>query len=58
MLFRSLGVQGMEQMARQVPAGRFASPEEIARYIVFLASEENTYMTGQTLVADGGYTSA
>ena len=36
------------------PFGRFATPEEIAEIIVFLASREAVWLTGQTLVADGG----
>jgi 3-oxoacyl-[acyl-carrier protein] reductase len=39
-----------------IPVRRLASPEEIARLAAFLATEENTYVTGQTLVADGGFT--
>jgi NAD(P)-dependent dehydrogenase (short-subunit alcohol dehydrogenase family) len=38
------------------PIGRMASPEEIARIMVFLASPESSYMTGAVVMADGGYT--
>ncbi len=38
-----------------VPLGRIAKPEEIADVIFFLASDESGYITGQTIVADGGY---
>lgn len=54
---QTLGEAGIADLVRQVPAGRMARPEEIARYVRFLAGEENTYMTGQTLVVDGGFTS-
>ena len=39
-----------------VPIGRAARPEEIASAVVFLASDEASYVTGSMLVADGGYT--
>ena len=38
-----------------VPLGRLAKPDEIARAVYFLGSEENSYMTGQTIVLDGGF---
>mgnify|MGYP001596250193 FL=1 len=41
----------------RIPLGRFAEPKEIARLVKFLISEDNTYITGQALVIDGGYTS-
>ena len=42
-------------LCAQVPLGRLAQPDEIARYACFLASAENTYITGQTLLIDGGF---
>ncbi len=36
--------------------GRFGRPEELAPLAVYLASEGSSYMTGATLVIDGGYT--
>lgn len=53
---QSLSDAEMQALAAQVPAGRFAQPEEIARYVSFLGGEQNTYMTGQNLVVDGGFT--
>lgn len=45
-----------EMMAPKVPMGRVGQSEEIARTVVFLASEEASYVTGQSLNIDGGYT--
>lgn len=39
-----------------IPAGRAATPEEIAQAIVFLASDKARYLTGQRIAVDGGYT--
>jgi len=44
-----------EIIEKTIPLGRFAEPEEIARFTKFLISDENTYITGQTLVIDGGF---
>jgi NAD(P)-dependent dehydrogenase (short-subunit alcohol dehydrogenase family) len=40
--------------AAEVPLGRMASPEEIARIVLFLCSEHATFITGSTIIADGG----
>ena len=45
-----------ETLSTQVPAGRFAEPQEIATVALFLTSESNSYMTGQNIVVDGGFT--
>ena len=41
---------------RHTPMGRSGTPPEVADLIAFLASDEATYITGQTLVIDGGNT--
>ena len=43
-----------EQIRDQVPAGRFASADEVADAVVFLAGEGAGYITGQTIAVDGG----
>jgi NAD(P)-dependent dehydrogenase (short-subunit alcohol dehydrogenase family) len=48
------GEEELAEMGRAVPLGRMARPEEIADVIVFLASDEARYVTGQTLFANGG----
>lgn len=45
----------IEQLVSQVPAGRLATPEDISRVVVFLASSMNSYITGQSIIVDGGY---
>ncbi len=46
----------LKEFAKLVPLKRIASPEEVARLIHFLASEEASYITGAVLVIDGGMT--
>lgn len=43
-------------LAKDIPLGRFAEPEEIAECVLFLISEKNTYMHGAILILDGGFT--
>ena len=43
-----------ERIVPQIPVGRLGEPEEIARCVVFLASEEAGFITGSTLSANGG----
>lgn len=43
-----------QEIAQKSPIGRFGLPDEIARTILFLASEEASYIVGQEIVVDGG----
>jgi 3-oxoacyl-[acyl-carrier protein] reductase len=45
----------LQSIARSIPLGRLAEPCEIAAVAAFLCSDENGYITGQTIVADGGF---
>lgn len=49
-------VEQLEALEKQIPAKRMAEPIEIARVIAFLCSDLNSYITGQNITIDGGYT--
>ncbi|MDN3449293.1 3-oxoacyl-[acyl-carrier-protein] reductase [Planococcus sp. APC 3906] len=49
-----LGEDIQKTMLAQIPLGRFGKPEEVAKAALFLASDDASYMTGQTLHLDGG----
>ena len=48
------GEQRRKTMSDLVPLGRFATPDEIAKAVVFLASDDSSYVTGTELFVDGG----
>lgn len=52
---RILSKEEMDKLAKQIPVGRFAKPEEISKVVLFLSSKYNTYITGQNIIVDGGF---
>ena len=52
-----LGGHGIKKIKKQIPLGRLSSLNEISNVVLFLISKNNTYLTGQNIIVDGGYTS-
>ena len=50
-----LGEETLRELADMTPLGRLGRPEEVAETIYFLGSEKASYITGQVLVVDGGF---
>lgn len=55
-MLRGLGEETCAMLAQETPLGRLGTPEDVARAVVFLASEKASFITGQILTADGGFT--
>jgi 3-oxoacyl-[acyl-carrier protein] reductase len=52
---RVLGDAGIQLLVATVPARRLGQVDEIARLVLWLSSDENTYLTGQNIAIDGGF---
>ena len=50
-----VGAQRKTMISNSVPLGRFGTPDEIAKAVVFLASDDASYITGTELFVDGGF---
>ncbi len=50
------GEEAAQGVTQAIPMGRISTPEEIAGTVVWLCSDEASYITGHTLVIDGGFT--
>jgi len=53
---KNLGEAGIRELVARVPMRRLGQPAEIAALVAWLAGPENTFMSGQNLVIDGGFT--
>jgi len=51
-----LGESGIKKIKQQIPMGRLGTSEEIASLVCWLCSEENSYISGQNITIDGGFT--
>lgn len=52
---RILGEDGMAELAARVPMRRLGTPDEVAGLVAWLVGNENTYVSGQNFVIDGGF---
>lgn len=55
---RQYGDGAMDAVIARIPMGRSTGPEDVARLVLFLASDESAYCTGSEFVVDGGMTGA
>ena len=52
---KNVSQEEQKTIKKNIPLKRFAEPEEIAKLVLFLISDDNTYITGETITIDGGF---
>ena len=52
---KSLSATDIIKIKKEIPLNRLGKPKEVADLIFYLGSEKNTYITGQNIVCDGGF---
>ena len=53
-LVEATGEQRLKMLSSSIPLGRLGTPDEVATAVVFLASDDSSYITGTELFVDGG----
>ena len=53
-----LGEKSMKELSNSIPLKRLGDSDEIAKLVLFLTSDQDTYLTGENIIIDGGYTIA
>ena len=51
-----LGEKEMTKITESIPIGRMATPSDISKVVMFMASSQNNYISGQNIIVDGGFT--
>lgn len=55
-LLKDLSTEEKQELVALHPIGRLGRPEEVAKTVLFLASDDASFITGASLLVDGGYT--
>jgi len=51
----SIPEEELKEMAKTIPAGRVGSPADVAKTVLFLASDDAAYITGENIIVSGGW---
>ena len=55
--FKNKNKNNLSRIKSRIPLGRFGLPIEVARPVIFLLSNDSSYITGSNLIVDGGWIS-